>query len=344
MATIRKRNGKWQAQVRRTGFAPRAQSFLSKSNAQLWARSVERELDQSLIPQDPRRLADMTVAELLFRYRAEVTPKKRGFASEQKRIEVFLRCEWSRLPLGRATAQVFARYRDQRLRQVSHGTVIRELGLLRSIFETARREWEVPLPENPLASVKKPVAPEGRDRRLQGGELDLILQECARTGNDALRSAVLLAIETGMRRGELLNMRWRDIDFASAVLTIPLTKTGVARRIPLTDKAVELLKALKANQADLKEPVLSLSANAFQLAWQRCKHRLAKNRPEVQGLRFHDLRHEAVSRFFELGLSTAEVALISGHRDMRMLFRYTHLKPETVGLKLRQLANAGLAS
>ena len=344
MATIRKRNGKWQAQVRRTGHAPRAQSFAAKGDAQEWARSVERELDRSLIPQNPRRLAAITVSELLTRYRTEVTPKKRGSASEGKRIEVFLREPWAALPLARVTAQVFARHRDQRLRQARPGTAIRELGLLRSIFETARREWDVPMQENPLALVKKPVAPEGRDRRLRDRELRLLLQECAKRGHDWLQAGILLAIETGMRRGELLNVRWNDIDFGSAVLSIPITKTGLARRIPLTDKAVELFGELRLENTKPSDRVFSQSANAFRLAWERCKRRVATDLPDVLSLRFHDLRHEAVSRFFELGLSTAEVALISGHRDMRMLFRYTHLKPEAVGLKLRQAFNARLVS
>lgn len=339
MATIRKRNGKWQAQVRRTNYAPRTQSFASKADAHRWARNIEGELDRSLIPHDTQHLSDITVSELLIRYRDMVTIKKRGFASERKRIEVFLRHDWAKLPLNRATAGVFARHRDDRLLEVSQGTVIRELGLLRSIFETARQEWDVPLLENPIARVKKPAAPEGRDRRLRDGELALLLQECVNSRNDWLRPAILLAIETGMRRGELLNVCWQDIDFAAAVLTIPLTKTGFARRIPLTAKAVDILTERRREPTGGTDRVLPASANAFQLAWVRCKARVAKTCPDIISLRFHDLRHEAVSRFFELGLGTAEVALISGHRDLRMLFRYTHLKPEKIAIKLRAAAS-----
>jgi integrase len=146
-----------------------------------------------------------------------------------------------------------------------------------------------------------------------------------------------LAIETGMRRGELLAIAWKHVNFDAAVLHIPVTKTDKARTIPLTDRAVGILTERKAAPDADDEYAFSVSANAFRLAWERCKHRADKAGCKgIQELRFHDLRHEAVSRFFELGLNTAEVASISGHRDLRMLFRYTHLRAEDLVTKLRK--------
>jgi integrase len=255
MANLRNRDGKWQAQVRRAGHKPRTMSFLSKADAQRWARQMEAELDRAAIPNDTRRLDTCSIADVMNRYK--VTPKKRGAASELKRIEVFLRASWTGLPLSKATPAVFSDYRNKRLKQVRPGTVLRELGLLRAIFETAMREWEHPLVQNPIANLKKPRAPEGRDRRLRPGELAAIVSACADGRSDWLLPAVYFAVETGMRRGELLKMRWRDVD-------------------------------------------------ALRLSWERCKKRAAKlGTPEVQSLRFHDLRHEAVSWFFEMGLNTA---------------------------------------
>ena len=127
-----------------------------------------------------------------------------------------------------------------------------------------------------------------------------------------------LAVETGMRRSELLNSRSCDVDLQNRLLHIPHTKNGSARTIPLTERAVELLKERLTTDTD--HP-FSLSPNAVRLAWDRLTERAG-----IEDLHFHDLRHEAVSRFFELGLSVPEVALISGHRDYRMLSRYTHLK------------------
>ncbi len=179
MASLRYRNHKWQVQVRRLGHTPQAKSFQSKADAQRWARHVEAELDRSLVPHDPRLLSTVTVAELLTRYRDTHTRDHRGEISEAKRIEVFLRHNWCRLPLAKASPAVFSRYRDARLQQVQPGTVIRELGLLRSIFETARKEWGYTAFDNPIASIKKPKAPEGRERRLMLGELEALTNACS---------------------------------------------------------------------------------------------------------------------------------------------------------------------
>ena len=164
MATLRNRNGKWHVQVRRSGHPPCTRSFLSKTESHKWARRVEAELDTAVVPYDPRVLEQTTVGELLTRYRETVTVNKRGEASERKRIDLFLRQPWANQPLSKATPQVFSRFRDQRLKVVRPATVIRDLGLLRAIFETTRREWDFPFTENPLAKIKKPKAPNSRER------------------------------------------------------------------------------------------------------------------------------------------------------------------------------------
>jgi integrase len=290
-----------------------------------------------LIPNDVRSLNTVTVAQLLTRYRDTVTNEKRGLIPERKRIDVFLRQQWTALTLAKADAATLSRYRDTRLKQVQPGTVIRELGLLSSIFEMARREWGYTAFQNPLAGLRKPKAPEGRERRLKPGELQALIKACSTMAGSWLLHGFQLAIETGLRRGELLAIRWADVNLDAAVLHIPLTKTDKARTIPLTDRAIEILTERKAASSTDAEYAFPVSTNAFRLAWERCKRRAERaGCVGVQQLRFHDLRHEAVSRFFEKGLNTAEVATISGHRDLRMLFRYTHLKPEDILAKLRR--------
>lgn len=334
MAAIRNRNGKWQAQVRIKGHAPQSRSFTSKRDAERWARQAETELEASALRVDHRVLDRTTVRDLFIRYRREVTPAKRGAASEEKRLDGFLRQSWVSYPLSKITPQVFSRYRDERLRTVSPGTVIRDLGLLRSIFEVARLEWDMPLQENPVAKVRKPKAPDSRVRRLQSGELELLLAAADTTRNDWLRAGILLAIETGMRRGELLSICWGDVCFATSTLLIRETKNGHSRRIPLSEAAVAILEEREKYTAAVGDLVFPVSGNAFRLCWERCKRKVAVDYPSIADLRFHDLRHEAVSRFFEMGLSVPEVALISGHRDPRMLFRYTHLRAEDLVQKM----------
>jgi integrase len=247
-------------------------------------------------------LSTITVADVLTRYRDTVTSTKRGCASEKLRIAVLLRQSWCSLPLAKITPTTFSRYRDERLKRVRPGTVIRDLGLLRTIFETAKREWGYASFNNPILAVKKPKAPEGRERRLKPGELAALTTACEAVSGSWLLHGIQLAIETGMRRGELLAIEWKHVNLETAVLHIPVTKTDTARTIPLTDRAVEILTERRAApdaDADYGFPV---SANAFRLAWERCKRRAEKAGCEgIQELRFHDLRHEAVSRFFELG-------------------------------------------
>jgi len=338
MAALRNRNGKWQAQVRIKGHAPQTKSFISKRDAERWARQIETELEASALRVDHRALDRTTVRDLLERYRREVTFGKRGAASEAKRLDGFLKQSWAAKPLSMVTPQVFSRYRDERLQIVSPGTVIRDLGLLRSIFEVARLEWDLPVPENPVAKIRKPKTPDARERRLLPGELDLLLKACASTRNEWLRIGILLAVETGMRRGELLSVRWDDVCFESSTLLIRETKNGHARRIPLTDRAHTLLREREGHRDTSQTLVFPISANAFRQCWERCRRKVAEHHPGIRDLRFHDFRHEAVSRFFELGLSVPEVALISGHRDPRMLFRYTHLRAEDLAHKMRMPA------
>ncbi|WP_164940707.1 site-specific integrase [Bradyrhizobium zhanjiangense] len=112
--------------------------------------------------------------------------------------------------------------------------------------------------------------------------------------------------------------------FDTAVLHVPFTKTDKARTIPLTDRAEAILTERRADCSTDAEYAFPVSANAFRLAWERCKRRAERSGSiGIQELRFHDLRHEAISRFFEMGLNPAEVASISGHRDLRMLLRYS---------------------
>lgn len=334
MATIRINRGKWQAIVRRKGFPQQSKTFETKSKAKTWSRQIESDLDAGSCVVNTQILHSMSVSDLLLRYQETVTVLKKGSASETIRIDSFLKQPWAMLKLIGATPGVFSHYRDQRLKQVQPATVRRDLGLLRAIFEVAKLEWDIPLGNNPLACVRKPKEPSSRERRLNEGELELLLSASESRCGGLLKVGIQLAIETGMRRGELLSVLWGDVSFYNSTLLIRETKNGHPRCIPLSTRAVKILLNHQPINCTSDDHLLPISANAFQLAWQRIKKNVGAVHPEILGLRFHDLRHEAISRFFELGLSLPEVALISGHRDPRMLFRYTHLRAEDIALKI----------
>jgi integrase len=212
---------------------------------------------------------------------------------------------------------------------VRGGTVRRELAVLQHCFEIARKEWSTPLSANPVQGITLPAPSRARDQRLEVEAGQKLRAAIGSAHAWYLRPLIELAIETGMRRGELLSLAWPNVSLERRTAHLPITKNGHARTLALTPKAIAVLKALPRTEAR----VFPVSGNAVRLAWERLRSRAG-----VQGLRFHDLRHEAVSRFFEAGLSVPEVALMSGHRDTRMLMRYTHLRPEAIAEKLARAA------
>jgi integrase len=325
MATIRRRKSTWQAQVRRQGHPPLSRTFHLKADAELWARKTEAELDRGGLPVDSRVLRSHTLADLLERYGNEVVPRKRGSNREVYMLRVILRHAITQLPLHRLTAADVAKYRDHRLSLVKADTVRRELAIVRHCLEVARNEWGFVLPSNPVQQVKLPRAGNPRERRVNPGELERLLAACETSRCHWLPAVIKLAIETGMRRSELLGMRWDDVDLKGRTVLLRNTKNGLPRTVPLSTRALDVIKETPR----CGDTVFVVSANALRLAWERLKRRAS-----VSGLRFHDLRHEAVSRFFEKGLNVPEVAMISGHRDPRMLFRYTHPKAEEIAAKL----------
>jgi integrase len=324
MATIRRRNSTWQVQVRRQRYQL-SRTFRLRADGELWARQVEAELDRGGLPVDSRVLRSHTFADLLKRYAAEVMPRKRGADREAYMLRVVLRHPVAHVSLKLLTATEIAKYRDQRLTLVKGDTVRRELAIVSHCIEVARNEWGFVLRSNPVRQVKMPRAGNPRERRAHPGELEKLLKACEASRCRWLPAVIQLAVETGMRRSELLAMRWDDLDLEARTVLLRNTKNGFSRTVPLSTRALNVIK----DTPRCGPTVFAISANALRLAWERLRRRAG-----VLELRFHDLRHEAVSRFFEKGLNVPEVAMISGHRDLRMLFRYTHPKPEEVAAKL----------
>lgn len=324
MPTIRKRGDKWQVQIRRGGHPLTSKTFTLRTNAERWARQTEAAIERGDQPLF-QSIKGHTLKDLLVRYRETVTTTKRGAEAERYRIGTMLNHPIAGRSLANLTPSDIAKYRDDRLTIVASASVRRELVILRHCLEVARKEWNVPLSSNPVALIRMPVGAKPRERRLEGDELKHLLEGCSQRRSSLLPLIIQFAIHTGMRRGEILSFHWSDVDMDCATLHITMSKNGHARTIPLTPQAIDLLKKMPREG----QKVFPVSANALRLSWERLKKRVG-----IDDLRFHDLRHEAISRFFEMGLSVPEVALISGHRDARMLFRYTHLRAEDVSKKL----------
>ena len=307
--------------VRRRGVPPRCKSFDRRTDATRWARELEAEADRSGWITDTRLAEKTTVGELLARYRREVSPTKRSAYSEQARIGAMCRRDICHRTLAKLTSADVAAYRDERLIDVAPATVVRELNTLSHAIETALRDWGLWLPRNPVKMVRRPSVPQGRQRRLEEGEEERLLAACDQGRTPLLKQLVVLAIETGMRRGELLGLRWEHVHLAKRIVHLPLTKNGESRDVPLSRRATATLTALSTYKQPDAELVFPMSANSVRLAFERLR-----TRAKMPDFHFHDLRHEAITRLFERGLSIAEVSAISGHKELRMLQRYIHLR------------------
>lgn len=323
MATIRKLRGRWQAQVRRRGMKPRCKSFDTKQDAEKWARDLEAQVDRFGAAPDTKILETTTLGELLERYQSEVSPTKRGSVQEVQRIDVLRRHELAYRTMIGLSQQDIASFRDERLQSVAPSTAVRELAILSHVIEVAIRDWGLPLGRNVVKLVRRPVIQNERSRRLTGDEEQRLLDACAGGKIPFFKTLIILAIETGMRRGEILGLQWSDISHNRRVISLRMTKNGSGREVPLSQRAFDALAEWKA-RADPDQPrVFPMAPGSLEQAWYRLL-----TRAEVKALRFHDLRHEGVSRLFERGLNMIEVSSISGHKEMRMLRRYTHLSAD----------------
>jgi integrase len=284
----------------------------------------------------------MTVKEALERYKDEVLPLlAKGAKPDQSRIARLID-ELGDLNLAVLDSAHVAAFRDKRLlkEKAAPQTVKHEIGLLNRVLKHCVIDWGIHLPRGIVTDqVRKPALPQGRDRRLFPDEEKRLLDVARKSKSKEIESIVIIALETAARRGEIASMRWEYIDLKKRTWRIPETKTGVPRTVPLSTRAVEVLKGLlrridgrvwKLNREDGITQAfdrLCQTRKKVESKWQVTEVRFSD-------LNFHDLRHEGTSRLFEKGLNIMEVASITGHRDLRVLRRYTHLRAEDLARKL----------
>jgi integrase len=323
MAAIRRRGDRINVQIRKKGYPFISKSFVSLTVAKKWATTTEADMERRLHVVIPD---DTTVRELLNRYDREILPTHKGQQAEQYRLGNLKR-HFGDMRVTDLTSKEVAKYRDIRLKQVSPASLKRELTILSQALTTASKDWGITLPQNPVQMISLPKANKVRTRRLEVGEEKKLLQ----TSNQKLQRIIILALETGMRRGEILNIKRSHIDFNKSVLLIPTTKTDTPRTIPLSTNAVTVLRAqLRASQSGYEGVIPLHEPTVFDYRPRGLSGEFLKlcRRKGIDNLHFHDLRHEATSRLFEKGLNPVEVATITGHKDTRMLMRYTHLRAE----------------
>ena len=337
---IRKRGElQWQARVTRKGFPPQVKTFDSRTQAEAWRDTIKSEMAHGTFVSRAES-ERTTLREALQRYERERTPEKKGAMPERSRIKKLLLDPLALRSLASIRSSDIANYRDNRAKDVSAQSVIHEINLISNLFNVARREWGMENLRNPAEVVRKPKLPKGRDRRLVDDE-ELRLLVAAGESSATLRALVVMALGTAMRLGELLGIPWADIDFKNKIALLRDTKNGDSRKVPLSSGVLDALAQLPRNINDSRVFWSWKASDSFQATWRRTIKQAQEryvvdceeageiaNENFLCNFRFHDLRHEAASRLFELGFNPMEVASITGHKTLQMLKRYTHLRAE----------------
>lgn len=317
MASIRPHRDRYRAQVYVNGVRDSA-VFDTRREAAQWALEREAELRGKKLP-------DKTFGDALRRYAAEETDGGGG-RWERIRLRAMEREPIAKRRIAALGADDFAAWRDARLKQkakgrettVTPGTVAREMNLMRSVLEVARREWRW-IRENPMADVRWPQTPKGRARRISPEEVEALAKAFgvwdrlrADTATHRVGLAFLFALETAMRAGEILGLTWPNIHLAERYVTLPRTKNGDARDVPLTTRAVEILRTLPLGFG----PAFQLNEGTRDTIWRR-----VRDQTPHRDVHFHDTRAEAIWRLSKK-LDVLQLARVIGHRDLKSLMHY----------------------
>jgi len=303
MASITKHAKGWRAQVARQG-TRLSMIHATKRQAQDWAAREEHK-----ILSGEKIASDTPLTDVLDKYAREVSPEKRGHRWEVVRLAKLAR-DMPSLPMSEIQPKHIAAWRDRRLREVSGASVRREMQLLSAVFNLAKKEWGL-ISSSPMDGVKKPASSPPRDRLPMPDELEALrFVAGSNLANRTARAfhAFLFASETAMRAGEIIGLTRGDIDLDQRVAHLPMTKNGSSRTVPLSSRAIELLRELP----DL-DPVFGLKSSQLDSLFRKIKMKA-----DVKGLHFHDSRAAALTKMARL-VDVLTLAKISGHRDLRIL-------------------------
>lgn len=325
MASVRKLNsGRWIATVRRKGVPSQSRTFKLRSEAVSWASTTDSAV-LTFIENSPIQRSRLNVSGLLSWFESTKIPEYR---SQRTAVGICCRIkkELGEIQIDTLGSNDIARYRDKRLASgLSGSSVIRELNLLSRAIKLGNIELGLHLPSNPAVDVPRPKANRSRDRRPTQSEICRLIESINMDKQPALKSVIHVALETGMRQGEIIGLKWSDVDLIVGVAIVRESKNGEARQVPLSSSARSAIAALEGLRpdADYADRIFHQwsGTDGLKNAWKRLCTRAG-----VTGLRFHDLRHEAASRLFERGLNQFQVAAITGHKTLQMLKRYTHLR------------------
>jgi len=342
MATIRKRGEyQWEAQIRRKGHPALSKTFETRTDAEDWARDIERDMRRGLFV-DRRESETTTLLEMLKKYEEEVTPRKKSKDREKTRIARWKTHKLASYSLAAIKPKDIAAFRDDRRKQkLAENTIRLDIALVSSVFEHCRKDWGIEV-ENPCRKIKLPGGSKKRERRVSPEEeaalLEYLPKAMPRTKN--IHELIALELETGMRQSELLGIQWQDVHTKEKFIRLDDTKSGDPRNVPLSPRAIKtfegMVRPIKSSDRAFLVTQDAL-IRGFNLACKLAIEAQEKPKPGfMENLKFHDLRHEAASRWAS-HLEAHELCKMFGWKTMQMALRYYHPTALSIAKKLANL-------
>lgn len=331
MATVVERNGAFQVKVRMRG-VKESFTFGSEAEARAWGEAREQQIKTGNAVAPLAGPVAGTVADLFDRYAKEVSPTKAGERWEYIRLRKLAKD--FQMPVAALDGAAMAAWRDARLKQVSAYSVKREMTLISAVLTKAMKEWRVPMANNPCHKIEWPKQPRERTRRVSEAERAAILKEL---GWDASSTpgttqawvawSWCLALESMMRKSEILRLTWQHVHLDRLFAHLPKTKNGDARDVPLSSRAIALFRLLPQGTPSAR--VVPLNDGTHGILF-----RAATKRAGIKDMHFHDSRREALTNASKKLANVAELARCSGHRDTRSLMIYYRPDASELAAKL----------
>ena len=337
MASITQRSGSYRVRIFRKNDKPISKSFSSEPEAAQWLKKIQAQLELGLYQEEVKNQVSLKVgfSEAVEKYIPAHSVHKGNHQTEAGILRI-LASRWESRSLSAISKQDIVLLKDDLLAKGrAASTVNHYLNALSQLYQIAINEWGLKV-TNPITGIKRMSEPQGRMKRLSIDAETVLIACCHELNLDYIADIIAVAIETGMRCGEILSMRWEDVDFINRRVLLRETKNGDSRQVPLSTRVKIILEQLSTRNTD--ELVFPYCRWVIRRHYTRVVKQSAKAHKGVQNpftdLRFHDLRHEALSRLSDKGLNVMEIAHISGHRTLTMLRRYTHPCHETLLVKL----------
>lgn len=344
MATIRKqKSGRWRAQVRRKGRAL-SQTFVRYEDARSWAMDREREIERGETPLNARLARVRTFADLIDLHVADMKEVGRAPGRSKSATLSMLRRRLGKLTLAELDREQLVKFgRERALEGAGPTTLSIDIGVIKLVVQHAAAVHGLPVRVEPIDLARIALSRLGlvghsqeRNRRPTDAEIERLIRHFDDNPRQVIPMGRIIkfAIATAMRQEEICRVTWSDLNTRTKMLTIrdrkdPRRKKGNDQRIPLLDvsgyDALALIEEQRARRGNLDDRIFPVNHKSISNLFTRACGRLG-----IMDLHFHDLRHEATSRLFEAGYRIEQVALVTGHKDWKMLRRYTHLQPESL--------------